>query len=262
VGEDGAQLVNIVGVRDYWLGGEHHSASDRVLAEQLMTCAPQLPYVVRRHRSFLHRLIRYLVTIGVRQFLDLGSGLPNGGNVHEVAQRLDLNCKVVYVDFDESVAKHAQRLVSDNPNTAFLYADLRAPEQVLNSGELQDVLDWNRPVAVSAVDVLHHIPNADSPDAILRAYSRALCSGSYLAVSHLCEDNGLTEGMNRFAEIYGVLPPTMTFRHPTEVIGFFSGFDLVDPGVVPLPLWRPEPDEDSDSHPEGFPAYGALGRKR
>ena len=259
---DSPGLANLAAVRDYWLGGEHHSATDRHFADQVVVCAPQLPYIVRRHRAFLRRVVRYLVEAGVRQFLDLGSGLPATGNVHEVAQQIDRDCRVVYVDHDEWVVDKGQRLVEDNDNTEVVCADLRAPEQVLARSELRALLDLNRPVAVLAIDVLHHLSESDGLDMIVNSYWDALCPGSYFALSQMSRDEGVVDGMDLFARIFGVALPSMTFREPMEVIRFFTGSDLVDPGVVPLPFWHPEPGEETDRNPESFPVYGAVGRKR
>ncbi|GDY29693.1 SAM-dependent methyltransferase [Gandjariella thermophila] len=250
-------------IRDYWLDGSQHVAADRRLASQFVVCAPHLPYLVRTHRHFLRRVVSYLVAAGVRQFLDLGSGLPTAGNVHEIGQSLAPDCRVVYVDNDPRVAAHARRLLSGTPGVAFLCADLRDPGAVLGAVTGEGLLDPSRPVAVLMIDVLHLVPDADDPAGLIAAYTASACPGSYLALSHTArEDPGIRAGLALFTRIYPDELPRFNFRTPAEIAGLVAGLELVPPGVVPVPLWRPEPDASADRHPERFAGYAALGRTR
>jgi len=250
-------------IRDYWLGGAHHRAADRRLASRFVVCAPHLPYLVRTHRQFLRRAVRHLVGAGVRQFLDLGSGLPTAGNVHEVAQALDPHCRVVYVDNDPVVAAESRDLLAGAPGVGFVSADLREPGAVLGASTTRELLDFDRPLAVLMVDVLHFVPEADDPEGLITAYTGSAGSGSYLALSHTTsEDQGINAGLAMFPQLYGDALPSFSFRSPMRIVDLVEGLELLPPGVVPVPLWRPEPDDDTDRHPERFSGCAALGRTR
>jgi hypothetical protein len=259
--ENGSGPWSIAGIRDCWLGGSHCTVTDREIAERILVGAPHLAHVVRVYRALLGRVVRYLVRAGVRQFLDLGSGLPTAGNVHEVAQALDHGCRVVYVDIDPLVVAKSHKLLTGNHNTATVLADLRQPEQVLDATAQCGLLDLGAPVAVLAIDVLHHIPDADNPAALIAAYMDAVCPGSYLSVAHGGDDEGLVTGLATFYGFYQISVPPLTFRNPAQIAEFFGKLDLVDPGIVPVPLWHPEPGEDPSADPESFPACCGLGRK-
>jgi S-adenosyl methyltransferase len=176
-GGDGPPEWTTAGIRDCWLGGSHHVAADREVAECILVGAPYLPYMVREYRVLLGRVVRYLVGVGVRQFLDLGSGLPTAGNVHEVAQELDSGCRVVYVDIDPGIVAESRELLAGNRDAVIVHADFRRPEQVFDAIGRGGLLDLGAPVAVLAIDVLHHIPDADKPVEFIAAYVDAICSG-------------------------------------------------------------------------------------
>jgi S-adenosyl methyltransferase len=246
-------------VRDYWLDGAHHSDADRTLADQFNACAPHVRYLVRTHRELLRRMVNYLVRSGVRQFLDLGSGVPTGGHVHEVAQAIESDCRVLYVDIRPDIVAQGHRLLAENPNAGFACADMRSPEQVLSAPEREDLIDLDQPVAVLLVDVLHHVIDEDRPKDMLDAYIAAMSEGSYVGLSHLSEDQATDDARSFFTKFYGPLP-AMTFREPADLLPFFEHAPLVDPpGLVPVPLWHP--DGDMDRHPELFHGYAGLGRK-
>jgi hypothetical protein len=246
----------------YWLGGAHHEDADRRRAERVMVCSPHLPYLVRSHRAFLQRVVRYLVDAGVSQFLDLGSGLPVDGNVHETAHAVDPACRVVYVDHDRTVATEAAELLARTDGAELLLADMRRPEQVFTAVERCRLLDLGKPVAVLMVDVLQYVSDAEDPAELICAYTDAVCSGSYLAVSHTSADPEVLAGIALYPQLYDTRIPPMTFRHPMRVVEFLSHLDLVDPGVVPVPLWRPDPDQDTGLNPRHFTGCAAVGRKR
>jgi len=262
-GENGPDRASTARIRDYWLGGSHHTEADRVLANQILVCAPHLPYGVRLQRAFLRRVVRHLVAAGVRQFLDLGSGAPTAGNVHEVARELAPESRVVYIDVDPVVVAEGRALLAGNDAVGYACADLRRPDEVLGSEEVRALLCLTEPVAVLLVDVLHFVPDADDPAELGGAYMDALCPGSYLAISHMTEDQGILAAMAMFSRMYGAPLPAMEFRGPDRIAKFCVGLDVIDPGIVSLPLWRPDgADPVADRNPEQFCGYGALAHKR
>jgi hypothetical protein len=259
--ENGSGPWSMAGIRDCWLDGSHCTETDREIAERILVGAPQLAHVVRVYRALLGRVVRYLVRSGVRQFLDLGSGLPTAGNVHEVAQDLNPDCRVVYIDVDPLVVAESHKLLAGTRNVAIVLADLRQSEQVLDATAQCGLLDLSAPVAVLAIDVLHHIPDVDNPATLIAAYMNAVCPGSYLSIAHNGDDEALVAGLATFYGFYRIPVPPLTFRNSTRVAEFFDKLDLVEPGVVPIPLWRPESGEDLSADPECFPACCGLGRK-
>lgn len=260
-GVKGPEHANTARVRDYWLDGSHHTAADRELADEIVVCAPHLPYLVRTHRALLGRMVRYLAMNGVRQFLDLGSGLPTAGNVHEVAQAIDPTCRVLYVDIDPVVAAEGDDLLAGNDNAASVCANLLSPDQVLDVAERHRLIDLDQPVAVLLLDVLHFVPDTADPRGVVAAYAKAACSGSYLAVSHTCQDQGIIAAMALYARMFPSPVPELTFRDPATVAEFCTGLDLLEPGVVPVPLWRPESEQDTGKYPELFEGCAVLAHK-
>lgn len=260
-GINGPDRPNTARVRDYWLGGSHNTPVDQELADRFLACAPHLPYLVRTHRTFLRRAVRNLVDAGIRQFLDLGSGLPTAGNVHEVAQEFAPESRVVYVDIDPAVAAEGRTLLAGNDTAAFLCADLGQPAQVLDSLEVRGQFALDQPVAVLVLDVLHFVSDEAEPNNAIAAYLDAFVPGSHLAISHTCRDQGLLAAVELFSRMYDQPLPSMTFRYPEQVASFFEGLDILKPGVVPIPLWRPGPDDEPDRNPEYFQGCAALARK-
>ncbi len=257
-GENGPAEPNTARVRDYWLGGDHHSAADREMADEFLVCAPHLPYLCRIQREFLRRAVRYLVDSGIRQFLDLGSGLPTVGNVHEVAAALAPDTKVVYVDIDPVVAEEGRDLLAGNADAEFLQGDLRHPARVLEAAKL---LDFDQPVAVLMLDVLHFVCDTEDPAGIVAGYVDALAPGSHLALTHTSQDEGLLAAIRLFSTLYAAPLPEFTFREPDRIAEFHRGMTVLEPGMVPIPLWRPDPDVDENRHPENFQGYAVVARK-
>jgi hypothetical protein len=244
------------------LGGSHHTPTDRALAEHIPIGVPQLPYLVRVYRALLGRVVRYLVEAGVRQFLELGSGLPTAGHVHEVAQAADSQCRVVYVDSNPAVVAQSQAVLAGTGNAGVVCADLRDPQQVLDAVQRTRLLDLDAPVAVLLIDVLHHIPDTENPAGFIAAYIDRICSGSYVAIAHTSDDDeNLVTGLAMFRKLYYQLAPPLTFRSPPQAPDFFTGLNIVEPGIVSLPLWHPDPDDDLSSNPDHFPAWCGLGHK-
>lgn len=257
-----AVLPNIARIRDHWLNGGRHTDADCAMAQQIELCAPYIPYLVRAQRSLVRRQVRYLIEHGVTQFLDLGSGLPDGEYVHHVAQRANPASRVIYVDCDSSIEADSRALIADADNTAFVVTDCRDVDGVLNHPDVRAQCDLAQPFAVLMTELLLHIPDGEDPDALVAAYSDALPSGGYLAISHFGEDEQVLEGFQIFEKLRFGRFPAVSLRSAERVAEFFTGLDLVDPGVVPLPLWRPRPDDEPVRNPNEVRLYAGLARKR
>ena len=249
---------NIARIRDYWLGGSHNAEADRTFADYTAVCAPHIPYLVRAQRALLGRMVRYLIAQGVRQFLDLGPGVPTLGHVHEVAQGVEPTARVVYVEIDPGLVEDGRGVLAGNNNAAFLQADIREPDKVLAQCEL---LDLHEPVAVLLIETLLHIADCDDPATMIATYMSATCPGSYLALSHFSEDEALLEAFAMFDEMNLGQRPVVNLRTREQLEAFFTGLDLAPPGIVPAPLWRPGSDEEVGRNPERVPMYAGLGRK-
>jgi S-adenosyl methyltransferase len=253
-------VAHIARVYDYWLGGKDNFAADREAAERVIAAYPDIVRSCQANRAFLARTVRYLAReAGVRQFLDIGTGIPAASNTHEVAQSEAPQSRVVYVDNDPVVLAHARALLASGPDgaTAYVDADLREPGRIL--AEAAGLLDFSRPVAVMLVAILQHIGNANDPYKIVATLVEAVPAGSHLVVSHPARDIE-AEAMAEIAESMNELvAEKVTFRSQAEVARFFEGLELVDPGVVPVPRWRPESAAE-----EASPTvlWGGVGRKR
>ncbi len=262
---DGGQRVvdtsvaHISRVYDYWLGGKDNFAADRVAGDRVIAAYPDIVRSARANRAFLARAVRYLVReAGVRQFLDIGTGIPAANNTHEVAQSAAPECCVVYVDNDPVVLSHARALLASGPDgaTAYVDADLRDPGTIL--AEAGGLLDFSRPVAIMLVAILQHIGNKADPFGIVGRLMGAVPAGSYLALSHPARDIQ-AKAMAEIAESMNELvAEKVTFRSRAEVLRFFDGLELVKPGVVPVPRWRPISDTEAASPTV---LWGGLGRK-
>lgn len=251
-------------VYDYWLNGKTHYAADAAAAERVVSVWPGVVLGARLNREFMHRATRWLVRVaGVRQFLDIGSGIPTEPNLHQVAQALAPETRVVYADNDPIVLRHAQDLLSSTPEgrTAYLEADFTEPESILASPQLRQTLDLDRPVALSLVALLHFITDERGAYDILRRFMDALPSGSYLVLTHATADFD-PDLLTRVAEAYQSTVAEGQIRSSSEVSRFFDGLELVDPGVVVAHRWRPDPDEEQpDITDAEFPVYGGVARK-
>lgn len=252
--------AGVARIRDYWLGGRHHSERDCVAADRILVCAPQLPYLIRQTRMMQQRMVRYLIRHGVRQFLDFDSGVPTMGHVHEVALPLLSDARVVYVDDDLSVVRAGQNLLEGNDHTAYLHADARCAEHVLGHPEVRRLIDLREPVAVMMVDTLPHVPVEDDPASLITPYTEAVCLGSYLGLSRFSQTQHLLDGIALFTQMYGETL-SISLREPEQFADWFTGLDIVEPGIVPIPLWHPEPGDDIPVNPERIRVYVGVGRK-
>jgi hypothetical protein len=253
-------------VYDYLLGGKDNYATDRAAAQEGLRANPNSMIPPRQNRAFLRRAVRYLVTeAGISQFLDIGTGIPTSPNVHEVAQAANPRARIVYVDNDPIVLSHARALLTSGAEgkTAYIDADLRAVERILGSRELRDTLDLSRPVALMLMAVLHFIPDDDDPYGLVGRLLAELPSGSYLALSHLTGDfdPAAWAGVAAVFKRSGVI---MQVRPKPDVERFLSGLDLIEPGVVSLPHWRPDPIEVGrvgQPTDAAVSVYGGVARK-
>ncbi|MCP2166144.1 SAM-dependent methyltransferase [Goodfellowiella coeruleoviolacea] len=261
-GEVDLSRPSIARVYDYFLGGAHNFAVDRDAAERVVAVMPQLPDVLRRNRAFLGRAVRYLVDQGVRQFLDLGSGIPTAGNVHEIAHRAAARSRVVYVDSDPVAVAHGRSILAGDDRVAVLRADAADPASVLDSAEVTTLLDLEQPVAVLLIAVLHFVPDTDDPVGIVAGYRDRLPSGSFLVITHAGFEAGEEQPeWARARDIYDSAVTPMTYRDRARFARLFTGFDLVEPGAVRIPLWRPDSPDDVDDIARHYPGYAAVGRK-
>jgi O-methyltransferase involved in polyketide biosynthesis len=243
---------------NYWLGGKDNFKADRESADAIEAIYPYVRVTAVQNRLFLQRIVRYLVQeAGIRQFLDIGTGLPTADNTHEIAQEIDPTTKIVYVDNDPLVLVHARALLTSHPRgrTAYVAADLRQPEHILAEAELTDTLNLNEPVALLLIAVLHFLPDTDRAYSIVRTLMDALAPGSHLAVSH-----GTADFLSRdAAETFRTKNFDFTLRTRTQIEGFFDGYPLVPPGVEIISRWHnPAADTPPPNH---VAAYGGLARK-
>jgi SAM-dependent methyltransferase len=252
-------VAHVARVYDYWLGGKDNFAADRQAGEQAISAYPDIVYSVRANRAFLARTVRYLAKdAGIRQFLDIGTGIPTANNTHEVAQSAAAGSNVVYVDNDPVVLTHARALlVSDERGrTNYVDADLRDTGRILSEAAL--TLDLSQPVAIMLMAILQHIDDAEDPYAIVNTLVGAVPPGSYLAISHPAADLE-TEAMAQMAErLNRLMAEKVTFRTRPQVAQFFEGLALVEPGMVRVQEWRPDTEIEAKS-PAAL--WGGIGRK-
>ena len=248
---------------DYFLGGSSNFAADRKLADEYMRVLPDMPVIARAQRGVLHRAVRFMAGQGVDQFLDLGSGMPTVGNVHEIAQSVNPAACTVYVEVDPVAVAHGRALLRNGGHTTVVEADLREPARVLADPAVREMLDLSRPVGVLMIAVLHFIGDADDPVGTVGAYRDAVAPGSYLAITHATSD--YQPRMARDAErVYQRASHQMHYRSKAEVRALLGGWDLVEPGLVDMIKWRPDPGSGPD--PLGgdvarYSGYAAVGRK-
>jgi hypothetical protein len=244
-------------VYDYFIGGKNHFPADREVAEAVAVAAPEIPAMARANRAFLGRAVRYLAGQGVRQFLDIGTGLPSAGSTHEVLRTVAPESAVVHVDTDPLVVAHARVLLRDSPRTRVFQGDLREPERILAHPDVTSLLDFSRPVGILLVAVLHFVPDEDGPHAIVGRLRDAAAPGSHLVVSHVALDikdidtGEMDKASNKTAP--GAIRPKAAIE------AFFEGFPLVEPGLVQAPLWRPDGEVPRDL--EKYWIYAGVGRK-
>jgi S-adenosyl methyltransferase len=246
---------------NYVLGGKDNYAADRAAVDAALKVWPDLIFSMRANRAFLGRVVRHLTAeAGIRQFLDIGTGIPQAGNTHEVAQSVAPESRVVYVDYDPVVLAHARALLTSSAEgaTEYIDADLRDTGTILS--QAARLLDFTKPVAISLLAILHVIPDSDDPYAIVAGLMDAVPSGSYLAISHAGSDLLRAEAQAGLDEIgKRMTQQQLSARSREEVARFFAGLDLVEPGLVPVEEWRQDPGPAAAGESA---VWGALGRKR
>ena len=247
-------------VYDYYLGGSHNFAVDRRMARRAIELWPDLPLIMHANRAFLRRSVRYLVRQGITQFLDIGSGIPTEGNVHEVAQTAAPEVRVVYVDVDPVAVAHSQAILSGNQRADIVQADLRDVAAILDDPRTKRLIDPTQPIGVLMVAILHFFPGETDPTGIIAQYREMMAPGSYLVVTHASHE-GRPDQIGPITELYRRTTAPLTMCSRPEIEAMLGGFDLVPPGVVFLPLWRPDSPADVDDHPERFSGYAAVGRR-
>ncbi|MCW2892677.1 MAG: hypothetical protein JWO75_2166 [Actinomycetia bacterium] len=249
---------------DYFLGGKDNFAVDRTTAELTLQRLPMARIAARENRKFLTRAVDYLAgEAGIRQFLDIGTGLPSANNTHEVAQRIAPASRIVYTDNDPLVLAHARALLTSSlaGQTAYIEADLREPEKILADPVVRETLDFTQPIALMLISVLHFIADSDDPAGILATLLGALPPGSFLAASHISPEHN-PAGIHSLEDTYRAAGVTVQARTAEEFGRLvFTGLDLVDPGVVLVTDWRPEPGAVHPPQPKEVNGYGAVGRK-
>jgi hypothetical protein len=253
--------ANIARVYDWFLGGEHNFRVDQDAARAMIAMVPRARAIAWGYRAFLIRAVRYLAgEAGMRQFLDIGSGIPTARNVHQVAQEAAPGSRVVYVDNDDVAVAHSKLLLDDNPDATVIQADLRDPEAILDHPETRRLLDFTQPVALLLAAVLHFIPDSDDPSGILATFRGALAPGSHIAISHACRDPIPHLADSYTAAYRSRVAADGTMRTREEIERLFNGFTLVEPGLVWLPEWRPDSPADVPEDPSVFWAMAGVGR--
>jgi SAM-dependent methyltransferase len=246
---------------DYLLGGGHNFDADRKLAAKVSGAHPGCWDIARLNRSFLRRAVLALSAAGVRQFLDLGSGIPTVGNVHEIAQRANPQARVVYVDNDPVAVAHCQLILEDNDRAGVVQADLREPDSILGSPITRGLLDLDQPVGLLMVCVVHFVAPESDPVDLLNRFRDALSPGSYLALSHLTADSGADE-MDALVQVMQGSKNPIHPRSRKQITELFTGFELVEPGLVSIADWRPCAPSDGANVPERDQVLAGVGIKR
>ena len=254
--------ANIARVYDYWLGGSHNFRADQDVARAMIAVDPNIRAMMRANRAFLGRAVRYLVReAGIRQFLDIGSGIHTEQNVHEVAQAAASGVRVVYVDNDEVAVAHSRLMLEDNPDATVIQADLREPAKILADPETQLLIDFAQPVALLLLAVLHFVPDEADPAQIMATLRDAVSPGSYLVICHACRDVRPDTADNATTVYTSRVAAQLRVRTRDEIAALFDGFTLVEPGLVWIPEWRPDSPADVPENPEQFWALVGVARR-
>jgi len=251
-------VAHVARIYDYWLGGKDNYAVDRAAGDAALKAYPDLIHSVRSNRAFMTRAVRFLAEAGIRQFLDIGTGIPTVPNTHEIAQGVAPASRVVYVDNDPIVLAHARALLTGAPEgaTDYLDADLRDTGAILDRAA--QTLDFSQPVAVMLMAILHLVPDIDDPYGIVAQLAGAVPAGSYLALSQIASDIDVDAVAEARDQVGRYMPVKQTYRTHAEVMRFFEGLEMVDPGLVPVQKWRPDTAAEA-ARPSAL--WGGVGRK-
>lgn len=249
---------NAARVYDYLLGGMANFAKDREFASRLTEIAPEAATIARTNRAFLRRAVTYCLDNGIRQFLDIGSGIPTAGNVHEIAHRIEPSARVVYVDIEPVAVAHTELMLEDNANAAVVHGDLLEPEALLTSEAARRLLNLDEPIAVLMVAVLHFLDDDRGPHAAVARYVDAMAPGSLLVLSHIAKED--TDEQSQARTLYQNNDVPVLGRTREQLAAFFAGLQLEDPGIVWTPQWHPEAS-DNVIDPDRSKGYAGVGRK-
>jgi len=258
-------------IYDYLLGGSLNFAADREAARHLLAMVPDVPLVAQANRAFLRRAVRFLVDAGVRQFLDIGSGVPTRGNVHEIAREVAPESRVAYVDIDPVAVAHSRQILAGDDRTTAIQEDARRPRHILDHPDVRGLLDPTRPTAILLVSVLHFIADSDDPAGILSILRDAVAPGSYLALSHITSRHGPHGAAGRQSDAAAGAARARRHNERSDMFAkprsraaverFFTGFELVEPGLVPVEQWRPESPGTVGKHQALMCMHAGVGRK-
>jgi SAM-dependent methyltransferase len=250
---------NAARMYDYALGGSHNFAVDREMVERLEAALPGSSLIAHVNRAFLRRAVRFCLDAGIRQFLDIGAGIPTVGSVHEVAQAVDPTARVIYVDVDPVAVAHGRAILGDNPYATTVPGDVRKLTDILADPQVNTLLDLSRPVAVLLIALLHFIPDEDDPAGLVAQLHDRLAPGSYLVLSH-----GSTEerpdAADAVSQLYRSTSTPLSLRTHDEIAQLLTGFDLVEPGLTAVTAWRPDPTEIDE--PQRGEMLAAVGLRR
>jgi O-methyltransferase involved in polyketide biosynthesis len=246
---------------DYYLGGGYNFAADRELANQILQVLPDCLHMARVNRAFLRRAVLFCVKAGIRQFIDIGCGLPTVGPVHVIAQQVDPECRVLYVDNEPVAVAHSELLLDGDDRVGVLNADLRNPDAIVNAELTKELIDFSQPVAILMVAVLHFIADAEDPAGAIGAFRDLMAPGSYFAFSHVTADTVDPSVAARTVELYKSSQNPIYPRSYAEIAAMLTKFELIEPGLVLVPMWRPDTPQDAeDAGRSSF--YGAVGTVR
>ncbi|KJS54713.1 SAM-dependent methyltransferase [Streptomyces rubellomurinus] len=249
---------NAARVYDYYLGGSHNFEVDREMARKALALWPELPQIMRSNRAFLRRAVSFLAERGITRFLDIGSGIPTFGAVHEIARVIRPEAKVVYVDRDPVAVAHSRLLLAEDPASSAVQADVRDVADLLARPEVVELLAAGEPVAVLLVAVAHFVSDDEDPWKLIGAIRDALPPGSALVLSHASLE-GRPDQAEDHQRLYRMTPTPLTMRTHEQITEMFAGFELVEPGVVYLPQWRPDQPESVGEHPERMVGVAGVG---
>jgi hypothetical protein len=253
--------ANVARIYDALLGGTHNFTVDQDVARNMTAIEPGMRDAAKANRAFLGRAVRFLADAGIRQFLDVGSGVPTEGNVHEVARAAAPDSRVVYVDTDPVAIAHSKSILAGDDKATIIEADLRKPGAILGHPETRRLIDFTQPVGLLLVAVLHFIRDEESPGDLVKRLTRPMASGSYLTISHTTFDHRSASAVKAIQRLYSRTTAPGSIRGHAEIRAFFNGFDLLEPGLVFTPQWRPDRPAPFVDQPERSGTYAGVGRK-
>lgn len=255
------KVPNPARMYDYYLGGHHNLAVDREAAEKAMAIYPGFPLFMRANRAFLRRVVEFLVAQGIERILDLGSGIPTVGNVHETAQNANPNARIVYVDTDPVAVAHSTAMLRGNPRATIIERDMQEPESILAHPDVQALVAPGEPIGLILGFVLHFVVDDAEALRIVRVLRDAIPSGSYVVISHGTMEHLPPDILEQLVRLYGTTSQPVRIRSKAEIQLFFDGLEMVEPGLVYTPLWRPEePGDLLLDHPERSSGFAGVGR--